>query len=140
MGATINDLTEVFRTGCVPDSITQPANMPSPAAAASTRASAAKGNGASQAAVPRPVPTSQAPASFDEEEEDRRLQALMEKFEDLQHDVNEAGSSELQPELMATIGALMKEKNDLKAQLERKQADLEIERRNLEARANECMQ
>merc|ERR1712194_471030 len=140
MGATINDLVEVFHTGCIPTSITQPVNKPRPAPAASTTAAAARGKGASQAVVPRPAPTTQVPASFDEEEEDRRLQALMEKFEDLQHEVNEAGSSELQPEIMATIGALVKEKNDLKAQLERKQADLEIERSNLHARANECMQ
>lgn len=117
---TIALLTEALHTGSVSSAVV------------AASAQAARSHPSSPAPSPkqREASSQAAPASA-EDEEDRRLAALMKQFEELQEEVNDAGSNELPPDLMATIGALIKEKNDLQQQLEKKQAALEVERKNL---------
>jgi len=109
-------------------------SSPTPRAAAAFAVAAA-----AAARVPGKRPASAKPAAEMPEElvaqddEDPELLSLMRRTEELQKAAEEAtealsgdpGALEAQPELLAKLGALMREKDDLEARLRREQADLE---------------
>lgn len=119
------------------------------AAAAAARVAAAKGPASPTAApakaatVDRPAApvVLRAPAAAEEvdEDQDAEMMGLMRRTEELKAAAEAAksllrpGSLEAPPELLATLGALIKEKDELEARLRREQADLEYQLSSMQA-------
>merc|ERR1711972_1148176 len=120
------------------------------ASAAPTRATAAfavAAAAAARVAAERPASAAKAPPIEQQEdddddgdavEQDSQMKALMQRTEELQRATNEASAAAYsqhgaQPAIMAKLSALIKEKDELEAQLRQEQAALEEELRSLQA-------
>jgi hypothetical protein len=148
---TIGNLRKEAESRVLPVSSTAPSAAVPEAPVTSARATAAFAVAAAAAArvaaaAPKPAPTEHRSAPRDEQdddaiiEQDSQMSALLQRTEELQRAASEAAASAAaqtggaaQPAIMAKLTALIKEKDDLEAQLRKEQAELEAELRSLHA-------